>query len=256
LLAAALAAIAILGRPVLADEPPAVNVAAAANLERVLGDKLIPAFTAKTGIRVTADYGATGLLAKQMEQAAPFEMLVSADTATVDKLVAEKVLDGATEQPYAIGQLVVWSRSATAPVLRAVGDLANPAITHVAVANPKTAPYGAAAIETLTTAKLLTQVQPKIVYAENIQQALQFAVSGNADVAFTALSLVIGGKVGGRWFVVPASLHAPIVQSIALRANASAGAKAFEEFLLSKEAATVWKSNGYLLPATQVPIPR
>jgi len=244
----ALATVSLTMSTVRAD-PTTVTIAAAANLERVLTDRLIPDFESKnSGIVVAPNYGATGLLAKQMEQGAPFELFVSADTSTVDKLVAEKTLDAASEHAYAVGQLVMWSPSAASFHPGAITDLTGAAVSHIAVANPRTAPYGAATIESLTAANILTAVEPKIVYAENIQQALQFAKTGNVDVAFTALSLVVGDKTGA-YVIIPAKLHAPIVQSVAARPGASNSAKRFESYLLSKDAAKIMSTYGYLTPS-------
>lgn len=244
---AAMLLLTVAATRVVRADAPSVTIAAAANLEVVMTRRLIPEFTKETGIAVMPTYGATGLLAKQMEMAAPYDVFVSADTATVDQLVKERVLDGATEQPYAVGQLVLWARS-DAPVLpKSIDDVTNALVTHIAVANPKTAPYGTGAIESLANAKLLNAVTSKIVYSANIQEALKFAQTGNADLAFTALSLVAADK-SGVYVIIPAKLHAPIVQSVALRPSASDAAHKFEAFLLSKQAKPIWAAYGYLSP--------
>ncbi len=224
-----------------------IHVAAAANLQSVLTSKIIPAFEAQSAVTVIPVFGATKVLEQQFENGAPYDVFISADTATVDKLAAEKLVDKNSVTTYAIGTLVLWSPNSASAHPKSVNDLTNPQYKHIAVANPKTAPYGTAAIESLTSANLLTTLNPKIVYAENIQQALQYAVSGNADVAFTALSLVIS-RNDGVWVDVPPALHKPIEQSLGVALNASAPAKLFAAYLTSKAVDQIWTTSGYSLP--------
>jgi molybdate transport system substrate-binding protein len=157
-----------------------ISVAAAANLQSVFTNKIIPAFESKSAVTVVPVFGATKGLEQQMENGAPFDVFVSADTDTVAKLAGENLLEAKSIKPYAIGTLVLWARNDAGVRPKSMKDLTNPGILHIAIANPKTAPYGAAAIESLANAKLLDILTPKIVYAENIQQSLQYAVTGNA----------------------------------------------------------------------------
>jgi len=224
-----------------------IKVAAAANLQTVFTSKIIPDFEAKTGITVTPVFGATKTLEQQLENGAPYEVFVSADTSTVTKLASEGLIDPSSEKAYAVGKLVIWTRNDAAIHPKFLSDLNNSSIEHIAVANPKTAPYGLAAIQSLTSSGLLGVLTSKIVYAENIQQSLQYAVTGNADVAFTALSLVID-RTDGTYLVVPPSLHKPIEQSLGVAVNASTAAKQFAAYLTSPEADKTWSSSGYSLP--------
>jgi len=226
-----------------------LRVAAAANLQKVFTDALLPAFTKKTGVQVLPTYGATKLLAVQIENGAPIDVFVAADTITPQKLLAEKLLAVGTVQPYAVGRLVVWSRKDAAKRPQTLQDLASPAYAKIAYANPKTAPYGLAAQQTFAKVGLTASVAPRLVQAENIGQALQFAQSGNADAALTALSLVIENK-NGSYFIVPESLHDPIVQSFGLVKTTTRTTQAFQfiDFLTSKDAARIWKKYGYGLP--------
>jgi molybdate transport system substrate-binding protein len=224
-----------------------IHVAAAANLQTVLTTKIIPAFEAQSSVTVVPTFGATKVLEQQEENGAPFDVFISADTATVKKLADDGIIDKASVTPYAVGALVVWTSASTGLTIKALSDLTDAKIQHIGIANPKTAPYGAAAIDTLTSANLLDTLLPKIVYAENIQQALQYAVTGNADVSFTALSLVIS-RTDGSYFVVPDSQHKPIVQSLGVALNASAAAKQFASFLTSKAVDQIWTTSGYRLP--------
>jgi len=152
-----------------------LRVAAAANLQKVFTDALLPAFTKKTGVQVLPTYGATKLLATQIENGAPLDVFVAADTATPTKLLAEKLLAFGTVQPYAVGRLVVWSRKDAGHHPQTLQDLASPLYAKIAYANPKTAPYGLAAEQSLAKAGLSASVAPRLVQAENIGQALQFA---------------------------------------------------------------------------------
>ena len=226
-----------------------LRVAAAANLQKVFTDALLPAFTKKTGVQVLPTYGATKLLATQIENGAPLDVFVAADTATPARLLAEKLLAFGTIQPYAVGQLVVWSRKDAACHPQTLQDLASPVYAKIAYANPKTAPYGLAAEQSFARAGLSASVAPRLVQAENIGQALQFAQSGNADVALTALSLVIEDKTD-PYFIVPNTLHAPIVQSLGLVKTTTQTTQAlqFMDFLTGKDAAKIWKKYGYQLP--------
>ena len=233
--------------PVHADP---LRVSAAANLQKIFTEVLIPAFTKKTGVPVLATYGATTVLAAQIENGAPIDVFVAADTVTPERLAREKLLVASTVQPYAVGQLVVWSRKDAASHPAALRDLANPAYAKIAFANPKTAPYGLAAEQSFAAAGVAAAVAPRLVQAENIGQALQFAQSGNAAVALTALSLVIEDK-SDPYFVVPERLHAPITQSLGLVSTTTQTTQALEfiDFLTSKDAAKAWKHYGYTLPA-------
>ena len=232
--------------PVHADP---LRVSAAANLQKIFTEALIPAFTKKTGIAVTPTFGATKLLATQIENGAPMDVFVAADTATPQKLLDEKLLSPGTVQPYAVGQLVVWSRKDGAHHPATVQDLASPVYAKISYANPKTAPYGLAAQQAFARAGETGAVAPKLVQAENIGQALQYAQSGNADVALTALSLVIEDKAD-PYFIVPDKLHDPITQSLGLVKTTTQTTQAlqFIDFLTGRDAAKIWKKYGYSLP--------
>ncbi len=230
--------------PALAQQQ--VQIAAAANLTKVFTNQIIPAFAKKTGITVLPTFGATGLLAKQMESGAPYQVFVSADATTPQKLAGEHLVDPKSVKIYVVGQLALWSP--TLPVqLKGLSILTTSQVTKIAFANPQTAPYGLATIQSLTSAKLLQTVQPKMVQAENINQSLQFAQSGNAEVTFTALSLT--QSIGGNLFIVPGDLHAPIAQAIAVSTTATTAAKKFAAFLLSSDGQKIFAAAGYLPPS-------
>jgi molybdate transport system substrate-binding protein len=228
-----------------------VHVAAAANLKQCLDQGLVPSFETATGSTVTVTYGSTQLLARQLENGKPEDVFLSADTKTVDKLVKEKILVASSERVYAIGQLVLWTRADATLHPSSIRDLSNPAYANIAIANPKLAPYGAAAMESLASAGMTSVVAGRIIQAGNIGEALQYAKTGNTDAAFTALSLVIKDKKD-PYIIIPGTLHGPIAQSAALVASGSSSAGAsFLRFISSKQAAPIWKSYGYALPGSK-----
>ncbi len=217
---------------------PTLTVAAAANLTGVF-DQVGREFTATTGVPVVFSYGSTAQLATQIENGAPFDVFAAADVEHVDSLVAAKRLE--SRVVYALGQLVLWSPKGAVGELK---DLARPEIRYVAIAQPELAPYGKAAVEALKTAHLWDQVQLKVVYGTNISQAKQLALSGNADAAFTAYSLVLHEQ--GTVTKVDGKLE----QGLGVVAGSARAAEArkFRAFLLGPKGRTVLGRNGYLLP--------
>ena len=223
---------------------PELNVATAANLTRVFAE-LGQNFERETGIRVTFSFGATAQLAQQIEYGAPFDVFAAADTEHIDELARKNLILPSTRATYARGKLVLWVPDARVPVER-IEDLARADITHIAIANPQLAPYGRAAVETLHALHLWGAVQPKIVYGQNISATTQYAATGNADAAFTALSLVHDNP-RGRQIEVPENLHAPLDQAIAVVRSTQKPdqARKFVEFITSAKAREVLKQHGY-----------
>jgi molybdate transport system substrate-binding protein len=226
-----------------------VQVAVAANFAQPMR-RIAAEFTKDTGHRAVIVAGATGTFAAQIESGAPFEVLLAADTATPERLEADGFAVAGSRFVYALGVLVLWSARPGA-VDAAGAVLRRGAYRHLAIANPKLAPYGASAVETLASLGLLEAVRPKIVQGQSIAQAYQFVASGNADLGFVALSQVAapGAPVSGSYWVVPASLYAPIRQTaVLLRQGASnPGARALCEYLKSTTARDVIRAYGYNL---------
>ena len=229
---------------VLADEIP---VAVAANFTAPM-QKIAADFEKETGHKAQLSFGATGKFYAQIQNGAPFEILLAADDETPAKLEKEAAAVAGSRFTYAIGKLVLWSpRAAYVDDQGAIlkqGDF-----KHLALANPKLAPYGAAAIETLTALKLLDTVQARFVQAENISQAFQFVSSGNAELGFVALSQVMkDGKIseGSAW-LVPANMHTPIRQDAVLldKGKGKPAAEALLIYLRSEKAQATIKSFGY-----------
>lgn len=227
-----------------ADE---VSVAVAANFTAPM-QKIAAQFEKDTGHKAVLSFGATGKFYAQINHGAPFGILLAADDTTPEKIAKEGKGVDASRFTYAIGQLVLWSKQAgyvddKGAVLQR-GDW-----QHIAIANPKLAPYGLAAMETLGKLGLTAQVQPKTVLGENIGQTYQFAASGNAQLGFVALSQVMeDGKIreGSAW-IVPASMHEPIRQDAIVLNSAkdNAAAKALMDYLQGDKARAIIKSYGY-----------
>ncbi|MDQ3920692.1 MAG: molybdate ABC transporter substrate-binding protein [Acidobacteriota bacterium] len=224
-----------------------IIVAAAANLTDAFGE-LARRFNARTGVRVTLSFGATADLARQIENGAPFDVFAAADTSHVDELARRGLLTDGTRAVYARGRLVVWTPAGSGLQLERVEDLAGARVSKVAIAKPDAAPYGQAAVESLRALNVWQQVEPKVVYAQSVAQARQWAAAGEADAALLPRSLVRDGE--GRAIEVDARLHPPIDQALAVvRASKKQDeARRFVEFVTGEEGQSVLKNFGYDAP--------
>ena len=225
-----------------------LRVAVAANFAAPM-QKIASRFEQNSGHRLLLSLGSTGKLYAQIRNGAPFDMLLAAD----DKVPAMLEEDGNgvpdTRFTYAIGTLVLWSaRNGYVDDRGAV--LGQRSFKHLALANPKTAPYGAAAHATLKHLGLDETLRARLVQGENIAQTHQFIASGNAELGFVALSQVIDGKgvisKGSAW-VVPAEFHPPILQDAVLlaRAKDSEAARELLAYLKSEDALSIIEAYGY-----------
>lgn len=217
------------------------------------------AFTRKTGQTVSFTFGSSGLMARQILEGAPFDVFAAADRASVDRL-GHSVCDASTKQVYARGRLALWSRASStgSPVMspaRSLEELVEPRFVRIAIANPETAPYGQAAREALMHAGLWDAIAPRIVYAENVRQALQLAETGNAEVALVARSLVFD-RSGNPGVLVDAAMHTPLEHEIiACRGGSHAdAARAFVAFVDSETGQGVLAKHGLERP-TRAPEP-
>jgi molybdate transport system substrate-binding protein len=206
------------------------------------------AFKATTGVEVIFSYGSTAELAQQIANGAPFDLFAAADVEHVDSLVSAGRLTAASRAIYALGQLALWIPKGDQTGVRELQDLARRQIRYVAIAQPELAPYGKATIEVLKNAGLWEVLHPKLVYANSISQARQWATSGNADAAFTAYSLVL--RDSGTVLKIDSQLYHPIEQAMAIATSSARveEAKQFRSFLLGPEGRTILAKSGYLLP--------
>ena len=225
-----------------------VNVAVAANFAAPM-QEIVAAFTQDTGHAVVLSFGATGSMYAQIVNGAPYQMLLSADRKTPARLEEEGLGLSGTRFTYAVGKLALWSKHPG--LIDQEGEVLRTGhFEKIALANPALAPYGAAAVETLTNLELLEQLQPKFVQGESIAQAYQFVATGNAPLGFVALSQIYenGQLTEGSAWIVPASLHAPIEQDAVILANGkdNPAATSFAAFLQSETAIRIICSFGYV----------
>ena len=221
-----------------------VTVAAAANLSEVF-QQIGPQFETATGIHPVFSFGSTAQLAVQIENGAPFDVFTAADVEHVDALVKKGLLVAGSRAVYATGILALWIPPQSTVQVTGPGDLVQPSVKIIALAKPELAPYGLAARETLQKLGIWSQVEAKVVYADNISMAKQYGSSGNADAVFTAYSLVL--KEQGKVMQVNDSLHAPIDQAagiVAASKNQAAG-REFMEFLLRGKGREILGGSGY-----------
>ena len=242
LLSLALAAmLALVAAPALADDVP---VAVAANFTEP-AKEIAAAFAARTGNHVTLSFGSSGQFYTEVTQGAPFQVFLSADADRPQRIEREGLGVPGTRFTYAIGQLVLFSKT---PGL--VDDKGAVLLTgrfnKLSIADPTAAPYGVASIQTMQRLGVYARLQPKIVKGSSITQTFQFVDSGAAELGFVALSQIIGHPGGSRW-LVPESLHAPIAQQAILlyAGDKKPAARAFLQFLRSPEALAIIRRYGY-----------
>jgi molybdate transport system substrate-binding protein len=224
-----------------------VQVAVAANFAGPM-QQIAADFEKATGHKAVIVSGATGKFYAQIRNGAPFEVFLSADDETPARLEREGAAVAGTRFTYAIGKLVLWS--AKADVVDAKGEVLRAGgFRHLALANPKTAPYGAAALEVLQKLGLSAALAPKFVQGENIAQTQQFIATGNAELGFIALSQVWkdGRLTGGSGWVVPPGLHSPLRQDAVLLmpGKDKPAAEALLRYLKSDGARALIRSFGY-----------
>jgi molybdate transport system substrate-binding protein len=231
----------------LAVQAAEVPVAVAANFTAPM-QKIAAEFAKDTGHKALLSFGATGKLYAQIKNGAPFQVFLAADDKTPAKLETEGDTVPGSRFTYAIGTLVLWSSKPD--YVDDQGEvLKKGEFQHLAITNPKTAPYGAAAIATLTKLGLIDTLQSKFVTGENVSQTYQFIFTGNAELGFVALSQVMvdGQMTGGSAWIVPADLHEPIRQDAVILAKGQdqPAAQALADYLKSEKAKAIIKSYGY-----------
>ncbi len=230
-------------RPVTAPGP--LSVAAAANLADAFGS-VGKAFTEATQAPVVFSFGSTAQLAQQIDHGAPFDVFAAADTAHVDGLVNKGRVRKESRRVYARGRLALWAPRWEGAALT-VEALKDPRVRFIAIAQPGAAPYGQAAVDALTQLGLWETLKPKIVYANNIQMAKQFAQSGNADAAFTAYSLVTAER---NVVKVDAGLHQALDQASGVVEGSPREREAmrFLDFLCGGKGRAILARYGYEFP--------
>ncbi len=222
-----------------------VSVAVAANFTEP-AKEIAAAFKARTGKDVALSFGASGQFYTQIAHGAPYEVFLSADTERAQKAEADGLAVPGAVFTYATGRLVLYSR--TPGLVDERGEvLRHPdRFAKLAIADPGAAPYGLAAVETMTRLGVTDQLKPKLVQGSSITQAYQFTATGAAELGFVALSQVIGTSGGSRW-IVPERLHSPIDQGAVLLKTGAGDpdARAFFDFLKGPQARVIIRRFGY-----------
>ena len=225
-----------------------VSVAVAANFTAPM-QKIASLFEQDTGHKATLAFGSTGRFYAQIKNGAPFDLLLSADDETPAKLAKEGLAVDASRFTYAIGKLALWSKQPG--LVDAQGlVLKSGTFDKIAVADPKLAPYGAAAVEVMTQLGVLNTLRPKFVQGENIAQTHQFVATQNAQLGFVAMSQVMadGRLVEGSVWAVPATLYSPLRQDAVLlnKGQGNAAATALLQYLKGDKARAVIRGYGYV----------
>jgi molybdate transport system substrate-binding protein len=225
-----------------------IRVAAASNLNKAF-EAIGKEFEAATGITATFDLGASGMLARQVKEGAPYDVFASANEEFVDGVLAAGKCDKATKVMYARAPVVLWVKAGTVAPPKDLAELVDARFASIAIANPDTAPYGKAAKQALEKLGIWAKLEPRIKLAENIQQTLQFAQTGNVEAAFVALSQVIDSKDGAA-IPVPAELHDPVDQAMVVCATgpAAEAAKQFVDYVVSAKGQATMGTFGYAKP--------
>lgn len=227
-----------------------VRVAAASDLRYAM-DSLVRVYARQQpGVWVEVTYGSSGKFYEQIRRGAPFEVLFSADSSYPTRLQADSLTAGPPVL-YATGRLVLWSKKLD-PAPLGIRALLDPRIHKIAIANPAHAPYGERAAEALRYYKLYDQVQPRLVFGENIAQTANFAASGAADAGILALSLALTPELQsrGHYWLLPQQAYSPLAQSfVVLKAGGPPpAATRFAGFMASAPARAVLRTYGFILP--------
>ncbi|KHJ54513.1 molybdate ABC transporter substrate-binding protein [Aureimonas altamirensis] len=222
-----------------------VNVAVAANFTDA-ANEIAAAFADATEHDAVLSFGATGQFYAQITQGAPFQVFLAADDERPALAVQEGYGVDGTVFTYAIGQLVLYA--AEAGTVTGAETLKEGNFQQIAIANPETAPYGAAAVETMKALNVYDSLTSKIVQGQNIAQTYQFVETGNAELGFVALGQVSQTDAGSRW-VVPQDLYQPIRQDAVLLKTGedNPAALAFLDFLKGQEAGAIIQKYGYAI---------
>jgi molybdate transport system substrate-binding protein len=230
------------GRP----EKPDFLIAAAADLRFAMDEIAAQFQKAHPEVAVKTSYGSSGQFTQQIENGAPFDVFCSADAGYPRKLVAEDLALPGSEFVYALGSIVVWVPASSPIQLTGAQTLRDPSVRHIAIANPEFAPYGRAAEAALRSLGFYDEVKDKLVYGENVSQALQYVETGAADIGIVSQSLAKGGR---SWVVPPGDYPKMEQSGIILKSSKHAAlAQEFRAFLLGEQARSILKRYGFYLP--------
>ena len=235
-------------------EPAILTVSAASDLTYAFGE-IGKQFEAETGHKVVFNFGSTGQLTQQIEQGAPVDVFAAANVSFVEDLERQGLILPVTKQMFARGRITLWTRADSPLQIASLADLTRPEVRRIAIANPDHAPYGVAARQAMQTAGIWEAVQPKLVLGDNVRQTLQYAETGNVDVAIVALSLSMPATGGtpGRWTLIPQELYPPIDQALAVIKDTKheGAARAFATFVNGPQGRQIMRKYGLILPGEE-----
>ncbi|WP_227937089.1 molybdate ABC transporter substrate-binding protein [Alkalihalobacillus deserti] len=229
------------------NENETLYVAAASDLHHALTE-IGEAFTKETNIPLEFTFGSTGLLTQQIQEGAPFDLFLAAHESYINRLIERDALLNDSKEYYAVGRLVVMGSPEQEGTRLNLEYLLHPEVKTIAIANPEHAPYGKAAQEALKSQGIWEDVQPKLVYAENIRQAYQYVESGNADVGIIALALMY--KTEFPYQLIDEDTHLPLRQALGIPTQTEKAelSQEFVDFILSEQGQSILKQYGFDLP--------
>jgi molybdate transport system substrate-binding protein len=236
------------------DPPQEITVAAAADLQFALGE-IAGLFEEETGVKVNLVFGSSGLLNQQIENGAPYDLIASANVSYVDQLASKGLVLPESVTQYAQGRIVLAVNRVAHLEVLTLEDLLAPEIRHIAIANPEHAPYGVAAMQALQSAGIWKQIQPRLVYGENVRQALQYIQSGDAQAGIVALSVANVPEIS--WTLLDGEMHAPLNQALAVltRSEHPQLAARFAAFINGEKGRPIMRRYGFILPGERPLLP-
>lgn len=222
-----------------------ITIAVAANFNFAM-EELVTAFETESGHKVNVAYGSSGRLYAQIVNGAPYQLFFSADQEKPQALVEEGLAEESNHFTYAVGTLLLWWLESDKDIYEVLN---NGSLERIAIANPRVAPYGKAAMQVLESLGLVEQYENRLVMGENVSQVYQFTATGNTEAGFIALSQIsqFDNPLLGTGWIVPPQLHEPIYQDVVLLKNAENNlvAKAFLDFIKGEQAKTIIDRFGY-----------
>ncbi len=231
------------------DQTSSITASVAANATAPF-QEIAKEFEKETGVKVSLNFGASGTLATQIINGAPVDFFASADVGFLDELASKGLLVAGTKHIYARGVLTIWTLKDSKLQVEGLQDLSNLSIKRIAMANPERAPYGAAAQQALQAVGLWDKLQPKLILGENVNQTMQYATSGNVDVAIVPLSLSLSETQNGQYIIVDRQLYGPLDQAMGVIKGSrhEKAALRFEDFVRGPKGQAIFKNFGYDIP--------
>ncbi|MBU6481035.1 MAG: molybdate ABC transporter substrate-binding protein [Nitrospirae bacterium] len=244
--------VVVLMSPTGSAAADAITIAAASDLNFAFKE-LVAEYEKTTGHHVKLTLGSSGNFFSQIQNGAPFDLYFSADIGYPRKLVEAGLTVPGSLYPYAVGRIVLWAgKGSDLDLSKGLEVLREPRIKKIAIANPKHAPYGRAAVAAMEYFKVYDQVKDRLILGENISQAAQFIESGACDVGIVALSLALAPamKAAGRYWEIPATAHSPLEQGAVIlkQSKNPEAARQFLEFIKGPQGLEIMRRYGFTLP--------